>query len=215
MKAGHRVGLKKILIANTPLLCSALRAALKDEPRFEIDEVHSFLPVLDTVGKSNPDLIILNMFLGGVSAMDTLSNLKTVHPQLFVLVTGESENTWALRATRKGAVGFISLDTAVEHIRPAVETAFRGELVVSDGILKTALNGLARGEKVGDPFSQLSDRELEVFSAIGDGKGTRAIAEMLHVSIKTIESHRAHIKEKLHLKDAAQLTHNATLWCQK
>jgi DNA-binding NarL/FixJ family response regulator len=122
-----------------------------------------------------------------------------------------------LRAlTRAGASGCIMKQEATEKVLTALRKVIRGEFYLSKRLGTRMLNALVGGRSTGaaSPIEALSDRELEVFSLICQGRGTRPIAEKLHLSVKTIESHRAHIKEKLNLQTATELVHHAIQWVQ-
>jgi DNA-binding NarL/FixJ family response regulator len=117
---------------------------------------------------------------------------------------------------RAGASGYIMKQEATEKVLVALRKILRGEVYLSERLGERMLNSLVggRSSSATSPIEALSDRELEVFSLIGQGHGTRPIAEKLHLSVKTIESHRAHIKEKLNLHTATELVHHAIQWVQ-
>ncbi len=138
-------------------------------------------------------------------------------PKLQVLVLSmHDESVYAHRALRAGASGYIMKQEATEKLLVALRKILRGEVYLSDRLGARMLNTLVGGRapSATSPIEALSDRELEVFSLIGQGHGTRPIAEKLHLSVKTIESHRAHIKEKLNLQNATELVHHAIQWVQ-
>jgi DNA-binding NarL/FixJ family response regulator len=126
------------------------------------------------------------------------------------------ENIYAPRALRAGAAGYIMKQEAPEHVIGAIRKIMAGEIYISEKLGARMLSGLVGGRPspMASPIDALSDRELEVFTLLGKGYGTRPIAEKLCLSVKTIESHRAHIKEKLNLKTAAELVHHAIQWVQ-
>ncbi len=163
-----------------------------------------------------PDLVITELaFETGRNGLDMIKNLLAVHGKLRVLVfSGEPEYLYVTRVFRAGAIGFISKNSSLEEIRKEIEKALAGKSVLSVEANEKLLQSMVgRNHTPGVlPVERLSDRELEVFTLIGQGTGTRAIAEMLHLSIKTIESHRAHIKEKLSLENASQLVQAAIMF---
>jgi DNA-binding NarL/FixJ family response regulator len=126
------------------------------------------------------------------------------------------ESVYAPRALRAGASGYVMKQEGAEKVLTALRKVLRGEVYLSERLgnrmLHTLVNG--RAPLPSSPADELSDRELEVFNLIGQGHGTRSIAQMLHLSIKTIESHRAHIKEKLNLQNSSELVHHAIQWVQ-
>src|SRR5690606_24703213 len=123
-------------------------------------------------------------------------------------------SVYAHRALRAGAAGYIMKQEASDRVLAALRKILNGEVYLSDELGSRMLNRLVGGRSAlnGSPIEELSDRELEVFGLIGQGHGTRPIAEKLHLSIKTIESHRAHIKEKLNLRNATELVQHAIQW---
>ena len=130
------------------------------------------------------------------------------------MLSMHDEGLYAIRALRAGASGYIMKQEATEKVIEAARKVLNGEIYLSEKMEKKMMQQLVGGRtaRTGSPLEDLSDRELEVFNLIGQGKGTRQIAEELHLSIKTVESHRAHIKEKLGLKSATELVQHAIQW---
>jgi DNA-binding NarL/FixJ family response regulator len=159
-----------------------------------------------------PDLIVIDLSLKGSSGLDLVKNLRASHPKLRILVLSmHEESLYAERALRAGAAGYIMKQEATEKVLGAMRQVLAGGIYVSEKMSSMLMHQLVGGklDQSVSALERLSDRELEVFGLIGQGKGTRRIAEQLHLSVKTIESHRAHIKEKLSLKDANELVHAA------
>ena len=132
------------------------------------------------------------------------------------MLSMHDENIYASRALKAGAQGYIMKQESPEKVLLALRKVMNGGVYVSEQYGSRLLSNFAggRGNASTSPVDTLSDRELEVFSFIGRGFGTRAIAEKLNLSVKTIESHRAHIKEKLNLESATELVHYAIQWEQ-
>ena len=124
------------------------------------------------------------------------------------------ESTYAERALRAGANGYIMKQEATENVLVALRRILRGEMYVSDRVASTMLRQIASGtgKSTVAPIARLSDRELEVFRLIGEGHGTRQIADELHLSVKTVESYQAHIKDKLALQSSRDLVQRAIEW---
>jgi DNA-binding NarL/FixJ family response regulator len=170
---------------------------------------------LDQIESLKPDLVLLDISLKGSNGIELLKNIKARMPKLLVLMLSmHDENLYAIRALRAGAAGYIMKQEATEKVLTAIRKVLAGEVYLSDNIEKKMMKQLVGGRtaRTGSPIEDLSDRELEVFGLIGQGRSTRQIAEELHLSIKTIESHRAHIKEKLNLKSATELMQYAIQW---
>lgn len=170
---------------------------------------------LEAIEALKPDLVIVDISLRGSNGIELLKNIKVRYPKMLVLMLSmHDESLYAVRALRSGASGYIMKQEATEKVLTAVRQVLRGEIYLSEKMEKKMMQQLVGGRaaRTGSPLEDLSDRELEVFNLIGQGHGTRQIAEELHLSIKTIESHRAHIKEKLNLKNATELVQYAIQW---
>lgn len=167
---------------------------------------------LEQITALKPDLVVVDISLKGSNGIELLKNIKVRYPKMLVLMLSmHDEALYAVRALRAGAPGYIMKQEATKKVLTAIRQVLAGEIYLSEKMEKKMMQQLAGGRagRTGSPIEDLSDRELEVFGLIGQGHGTRQIAEELHLSIKTIESHRAHIKEKLNLKNATELLQHA------
>ena len=167
------------------------------------------------LASARPDVLIVDISLNGPDGLDLLRNVRTTHPTLPVLILSmHDESIYAERALRAGANGYIMKQEATGNVLVALRRILKGEIYVSDRIANKMLKHYITGQgKVrNSSIADLSDRELEVFRLIGDGHGTRQIAEALHLSVKTVESYQAHIKEKLSLRSARELMQHAIQW---
>jgi len=147
--------------------------------------------------------------------MELIKDLKVRHADLPILTLSmHDESVYAERSLRAGARGYIMKQEATEKVITAIRRVLAGEVYVSDTVATRMVSRLAAGAGAASasPLESLSDRELEVFRLIGEGNGTRQVAEKLHLSVKTIETYRAHIKEKLGFKDANELFRAAIEW---
>jgi DNA-binding NarL/FixJ family response regulator len=162
-----------------------------------------------------PDLVIADLSLSGSSGLDFIKQLKARHPRIPVLVlSSHDESLYAERAVRAGARGYVMKQTPTAEVLNAVRRVLDGELYLSSQ-MRTRLVHKHFGGSVevrSTEMDSLTDRELQVFQLLGRGCTTRRIASTLHVSVSTIETHRAHIKEKLHLKNAVELVRRAVEW---
>jgi DNA-binding NarL/FixJ family response regulator len=180
----------------------------------EAEDAHKAMTAVES---AKPDVALIDISLNGSSGIELIKNLKVRFPNLKMLVLSmHDESVYAHRALRAGACGYIMKQEGTERVLTAVRKVIGGEIYLSERMGSRMLHTLVNGREpsAGSPVEVLSDRELEVFSLIGQGHGTRPIAEKLHLSVKTIESHRAHIKEKLNLQTAAELVHHAIQWVQ-
>ena len=162
-----------------------------------------------------PDILVLDISLNGPDGLDLLKNVRTHYPDLPVLVLSmHDESIYAERALRAGAQGYIMKQEATDMVLVALRRILGHEIYVSERISNRMLQhyiGNPAGAK-SSSIADLSDRELEVFRLIGEGHSTRRIAEELHISVKTVESYQAHIKEKLSLRSARELVQHAIQW---
>jgi DNA-binding NarL/FixJ family response regulator len=161
-----------------------------------------------------PDLIVLDISLAGPDGLDLLKTIRTRDTSLPVLMLSMlDESLYAERSLRAGANGYIMKHEATERLLVAIRRILGGEIYLSDRMANRILHRfVGGGSEPASTVAELSDRELEVFRLIGEGHGTRQIAEALHISVKTVESYQAHIKEKLSLKNARELMQRAIQW---
>jgi DNA-binding NarL/FixJ family response regulator len=208
---------KRILVVDDhPIVRQGLALLINREPDLVVcGEAEEATGAMHVLASARPDVLIVDISLNGPDGLDLLKNIRTTHPALPVLILSMHDETiYAERALRAGANGYIMKQEATEKVLVAVRRILNGEIYVSDHIANKMLKhyitgaGTLRNSSIAD----LSDRELEVFRLIGEGHGTRQIAEELHLSIKTVESYQAHIKEKLSLRSARELMQHAIQW---
>jgi DNA-binding NarL/FixJ family response regulator len=170
------------------------------------------------IEKLKPDLVIADISLKDSSGLELMRNIKAQYSALPVLVvSAHDESIYAEIAFRAGALGYLMKAEALEKITTAIRRVLSGNIYVSDALGARMLQQQVRGQSNinESPVKGLSDRELEVFQLIGRWKKTKEIADELHLSIKTIEYYREQIKQKLDLKNSAELTQHATAWVQR
>jgi DNA-binding NarL/FixJ family response regulator len=163
----------------------------------------------------NPDLVVVDIALKKTSGMELIKDIKVQYPGLPVLTLSmHDEAVYGERALRAGAKGYIMKQEATDKVVTAIRRVLAGEVYISDGMAAKMVGRLvgSASDRGVSPIERLSDRELEVFRLIGEGYGTREMAEKLHLSVKTIETYRAHIKDKLGFQDANELLRSAIQW---
>lgn len=178
-------------------------------------EAETAANALGLVDKLEPDIVLADISLKDVNGIELVKSLHAVHPGLPVLVLSmHEESLYAERALRAGARGYLMKQSPPELVVTAIRQVLRGGLYLSPSANHRMLNTFLTGQRptAHDAVEQLSDRELEVFELLGKGHGTSMIAHELHVSVKTIEAHRAHIKTKLGLSTAPELMRAAVEW---
>jgi DNA-binding NarL/FixJ family response regulator len=180
----------------------------------DAENAHDALGSLDQL---KPDIVMIDISLQGMGGIELIKNIKNRHPDLPVLVLSmHDESLYAERALRAGARGYIMKQEAPGSVLIAIRRVLSGEIYVSEKITAKILEKSIEGrlDKSTSPIDLLSDRELEVFQMIGRGRATRQIAKELHLSIKTVETYREHIKEKMKLENAAELVRHAIQWVE-
>lgn len=205
-----------LLVDDHPIVRQGLALLIDREPDLavcgEADGAHSVFHAITTL---RPDLVVLDISLNGPDGLDVLKEIRTKTASLPVLILSmHDESIYAERAMRAGANGYIMKQEATEKVLVAIRRILQGEIYLSDRLTSAMLQQYMRGAVAPrkSPLVNLTDRELEVFRLIGEGRATRQIAEDLHLSVKTIESYQAHIKEKLALHSARELVQHAIEW---
>ena len=170
---------------------------------------------IHAIAEFHPDILILDISLNGPDGLEVLKTIRTFNPDLPVLILSmHDEAIYAERALRARANGYIMKQEATEKVLVAVRRILNGEVYLSERMSNKMLQQYIGGapSMIQSRIASLSDRELEVFRMIGEGRGTREIAEELHLSIKTVETYQAHIKEKLALRSGRELIQHAIQW---
>ncbi len=203
------------------MMRQGLRIFINQETDFEMcGEADNGTDALPRIMELRPDAIILDISLPGMNGIEFLKNLKAQLPEIVaVVVSMHDESVYAERALRAGAHGYVMKKEAVEEIIVALRRAFAGEYHVSKSVTGAIFNKALKAGGDGKsasiaPTALLSDRELEVFELLGRGKSTRQVAEALRLSGKTVETHRAHIKEKCGFTSNPEMIQHATIWIQ-
>ena len=207
------------VIDDHPIVREGLARLINGEPDLFVcgaaEDIYSALKSMEIL---KPDIAIADISLKGPDGIELIKHLKTRMPGLPVLVLSiHDESIYAPRALRAGARGYIMKQEATENVLVALRRVLIGEVYLSDRMANKMLQQFvgAGGTNLKFPVDRLSDRELEVFRLIGQGHGTRRIAEELHLSVKTVESYREHIKEKMTLGDASELVRYAIQWMEQ
>lgn len=211
---------KNILIVDDhPIVRQGIQRLLEQEPGMRIHaEAGSAAEALTALRSLKPDAAIIDISLPGTDGLELTKMIRAERPDLPILVLSmHDESLYAERVLRAGANGYLMKQEVAEKIIPAMRKVLNGEIYLSDRAGQRILRDVSgRAGRTDKPsIEKLSDRELEVLRRIGQGQGTRQIAEQLHLSVKTIETYRAHIKEKLNLKNATELIRFAVQWAEK
>jgi len=204
---------KVFLVDDHPIVRQGLALLINREPDMVVcGEADGALAALQSIFSVCPDVLVLDISLDGPDGLDLLKSIRLKEPVLPILILSmHDESSYAERSLRAGANGYIMKQEATEKVLVAIRRILQGKVYLSERFTNRMLESYVHGgsPSKADPLAKLSDRELEVFRLIGAGHGTRQIADELHVSVKTVESYQAHIKEKLGLRNARELVQNA------
>lgn len=209
-----------LLVDDHPIVCEGLIQRINSEPDLAVcgqaSDAHG---ALAAVPKHKPDIVIVDVALGnGASGVELIKDIKVRWPKLPTLVLSmHDEALYAERSLRAGAKGYVMKQEQPEVLVRAIQQVLRGHVYLSDKVKNTIVERLGGAQpdlngKMTSAVERLSDRELEIFQLIGDGFATHEIADRLHLSMKTVATHRENIKRKLDLKAAEELTRFAIHW---
>jgi DNA-binding NarL/FixJ family response regulator len=205
-----------LLVDDHPIVRQGLARVLMREPDLHVcGEAEDEAAALRLVAELLPQLVIVDLSLKSGDGIALIKTLRASHPAIPVLVLSmHDESHFVERALRAGALGYLTKQEASTKILPAIRHVLRGEIFLGEQFSPSILRRLLSGEPDEDEpvVARLSDRELQVFRLIGDGLGTQEIAGRLNLSVKTIETYQAHIKDKLGLRDARKLVQFAIRW---
>ena len=217
-KQAERGKAKVFLVDDHPLVREHLTALIQAEPDLLVcGEAADAPAALSLIAQKAPDLVILDISLRHSNGLELIKDCKERWPKLPVLVLSmHDEMLYAERSLRAGALGYITKEEATVNILSAIRRVLSGQVYLSEPMAGRMMRKMVGGDRevLGSPLEVLTDRELEVFQMLGRGLGTRQVAEELHLGIKTVESYRARIKEKLQLADGNQLLQHAIQWVQ-
>ena len=203
-----------VVVDDHPILRQGMRRYLEEQGGFAVvGEAESATEAVALAEAFQPDAFLLDLSLkGGSNGIEAIKNIKSVSPEAKILVLSMHEEAiYAPRAFRAGALGYISKLEPPEKILAALTRVIEGESYVGDE-MKKQLAGSFIARTPLSPVQALTDRELGIFALIGKGITTREIARQLNLSVKTIETHRANIKEKLNVENGRQVVHAAIHW---
>lgn len=208
----HRV----FVVDDHPIVRQGLALLIDQEPDLVVcGAAEEAATALAAIADTRPDILVLDISLPGPDGIELLKTIRATDATLPILVLSMHDETiYAERALRAGANGYIMKQEATENVLVALRRILRQEVYLSDRIASRMLRQLVSHQRSTSetPIARLSDRELEVFRLIGAGLGTRQIADELGLSVKTVESYQAHIKEKLRLQSSRDLVQRAIEW---
>jgi DNA-binding NarL/FixJ family response regulator len=205
-----------LIVDDHPAIREALALRIASQPDLEVcGEAADMIEALRVAEATTPDVAVIDIGLKSGNGIDLIQRLLARHENLRTIVWSMySEDLYAERALRAGALGYVNKERATTEILDAIRTVLAGKVYLSPALTEKFLKqfvGQGTGSS-GSPLDALSDRELDVFRLIGLGRKTQEIADHLHLSVKTIETYRDRIRQKLGLSDGAELTRCALQW---
>jgi DNA-binding NarL/FixJ family response regulator len=206
------------LVDDHPLVREGLQKLIEYEGDMTVcGEAEDAVRAYERIEQAKPDVVIVDLSLRGDSGLDLIKRLPQLErPPRALVLSMHDESHYAERALRAGAAGYVMKRETSSNIITAIRHVLAGGIFVSEAIsAQMAARSAEKGSNTANPpVERLSDRELEVFLRIGQGQETRRIADELHLSLKTIQTHCAHIKEKLGLENATELMLVAVRWVE-
>jgi len=208
---------KVLVVDDHPVVREGLTCLINEEADLVVCGTSEDMPqAIKAIQSLEPDIVTVDISLKDASGLELIKVIKTQFPELPVLALSvHSERYYAERAIRAGAKGYITKREATGDIIAAIREVLDGGIHLSQRMTERLLRNLVGQDKSDietSPIDRLTDREFEVFTLLGQGQGTRQIAERLHVSVKTVETYRLRITEKLDLDNASELLRSAFQW---
>jgi DNA-binding NarL/FixJ family response regulator len=201
------------------LVRRGIAAMIQAESDLELcGEAEDCATATSEIGRLLPDVVVVDISLRGNSGLELIKNIKALDPRIQIVVLSvHDESLYALRVLKAGAKGYVMKQDIATKVIDAIRKAGKGQMFVSERVSGQMLNRLVKGRDDPDesPVAGLSNRELEVATFIGSGLATREIAVRLNMSVKTVETHRAHLKTKLNLGTATQLVQFCVRWVEE
>lgn len=206
-----------LIVDDHPAVREALSLRIGRQPDLEVcGEAADMGEALRLLAPARPDVAVVDISLRASNGIELIKRIRDRDDRVRVLVWSmHGESLYAERALRAGALGYVNKDRATDTIVDAIRSVLEGKVWLSEAMANRLLQrtvGAGRRDAARSPLDALADRELEVFRLIGHGTKTADIAERLRLSVKTIETYRDRIRQKLDLTDGTQLAHFATQW---
>jgi DNA-binding NarL/FixJ family response regulator len=206
---------KVVIVDDHPAVREALAIRISSQADLEIcGEASDVLDALQVIANTNPDVVVVDIALKTGNGVDLIKRVKDRNSKARMIVWSMfQEELYAERALRAGAMGYLTKEQATSEIIDAIHHILEGRMYLSaemtEKLLKQATGAASPNAS---PIDSLSDRELEVFRLIGQGLRNQEIANQLHLSVKTVETYRDRIKDKMALKDSVELNRSALQW---
>lgn len=215
MMADH--GVRIVIVDDHPLVREGLKQLLAEQSEFElVGEASDAAQARQVIAQLQPEIAVLDLTLGADSGMDLVRWIRQEYPAVRMMVLSmQDEALYAERLLRLGISAYVMKSAAESDFLNALRKVARGQRHLSAEMSERLLSKAVRGQLTAgddDPVAALTDRELEVFKLIGGGVSTRQISEQLGLSMKTVDAHRRHMREKLNLRTTSELVRYAAQW---
>ncbi len=211
--------LQVLIVDDHPIVAMGFQVLMKRNSDFEVSDIASTAAEAKELVRDQPekyDVAIIDLGLPDNCGLELVKEIHHINKDLKCLVvSGADEKIYAVRVLKAGARGYLMKDRSMASLESAVETVLSGGVYLSSLMTSRMMEAVTSGAGSTLEEDRLSDRELEVYRLIGCGKTSREIAGQLGISIRTVDTHRTHIKERLGLKDAAELTYRAVCWVER
>ncbi|MFP4159829.1 MAG: response regulator [Desulfobacterales bacterium] len=202
---------KIVIVEDHQLFREGLKAMLDSRKDLEVaGEAEDGMEAIDLIRENPPDLLLLDLSMPRLGGISVINEVKRMHPEVAVLaLTIHESDQYVLEAFNAGANGYCIKDASREELLVAINSVLKGRTYISPGIAENVMEGYIEGRKrmkTRSAWDSITQREREVLKMLGEGYMNKEIADMLHISVKTVEKHRANIMSKLDLHSAAALT---------
>jgi DNA-binding NarL/FixJ family response regulator len=210
--------IKVFLVDDHPIVRDGLKTLIeRREDLCVCGEAEEAAGAMKAIRQSKPDVVITDITLKESDGLELTKDIRACYPDMPVIVLSiHDESTYCERALRAGAQGYLMKEVVSENVIEAIRQVLNGEIYVSGPMAKRFLHKMVggKGQEIRSPIETLSDRELEIFRLIGEGFKASQIADRLYLSVKTVETYRSRLKEKLDLGDAGELLRYAIKWAK-
>lgn len=206
--------IRVLLAEDHTIVRKGLRSLLDAEPGIEVvGEAEDGRQAIEKVEQLMPDVVLMDITMPVLNGLEATRQIKKLFSQIKVLIlTVHSTEEYIFQILQAGASGYLIKQAAVEELISAIQAVYRGDTFLSPSMSRIILKESSRQTSTTtekDNLARLTDREREVLQLVAEGRSNREIAQLLHVTVKTVEAHRAHVMEKLDLHSAAELTRYA------
>ena len=199
-----------LLVDDHQILRQGLKALLNDQPEFRVSEADTGRAAVSQAAETSPDVIVMDLAMPGLNGIDATRQISEMNPHIKVIaLSAHSDKRMITEALRAGASGFVPKDAAFEELSTAIREVLAGKVYISPKVAVAVRDALAEPGVHGDGAparGRLTAREREVLQLLAEGKSTKEVAAVLHVGVKTVETHRRQMMEKLQMYSLAELT---------